>query len=187
MRLGSLAFHPLNCSGQRHVPATVPSLLDKLGGKLENYSYEKLLDNLAATMAGLERLVNSPELMDTLQSLNRVLKNVDTLVGNLDGQITPISSNLNKTLLDAQKALADLRTMTGNLDRRAETMAGSFERSMAEANRAFRSLGEQLSEDSELHYQLSRALQELTESARSLRILSDTIERNPETLLKGKN
>ncbi|HHS83815.1 MAG TPA: MCE family protein [Gammaproteobacteria bacterium] len=165
---------------------TVPSLLDKLGGKLENYSYEKLLDNLAATMSGLERLVNSPELMDTIHSLNKVLQNVDTLVGNLDGQIAPISSNLNKTLVDAQKALADIRAVTGNLDNHAETMSASFEQSMAQANEAFSSLGEQLSDDSELHYQLSRALQELTESARSLRILSDTIERNPETLLKGK-
>ncbi len=165
---------------------TVPSLLDKLGGKLENYSYEKLLDNLAATMSGLEQLVNSPELMDTIHSLNKVLKNVDTLVANLDGQIAPISSNLNKTLVDAQKALAEIRTMTSNLDSHAETMSASFQHSMEQANEAFSTIGEQLSDDSELHYQLSRALQELTESARSLRILSDTIERNPETLLKGK-
>ncbi len=165
---------------------TVPSLLDKLGGKLENYSYEKLLDNLAATMSGLERLVNSPELIDTIHSLNKVLKNVDTLVANLDGQIAPISSNLNKTLVDAQKALADIRTMTRNLDSHADTMSASFQHSMEQANEAFSTIGEQLSDDSELHYQLSRALQELTESARSLRILSDTIERNPETLLKGK-
>jgi len=165
---------------------TVPSLMDKLGGKLENYSYEKLLDNLAATMSGLEQLVNSPELMDTVKSLNRVLKNVDTMVNNFDSQITPVSSSLNKTLADAQKALADIRTMTDNIDSHAEIMSASFEQSMAEANDAFNSLGEQFSDDSELHYQLSRALQEITESARSLRILSDTIERNPEALVKGK-
>ncbi len=172
-------------NGYPEIP-TVPSLLDKLGGKLENYSYEKLLDNLAGTMSGLEQLVNSPELMDTVRSLNKVLKNVDTMISNLDKQVTPISSNLNRTLVDAQKALAEMRTLTSNLDSHAESMSATFEQSMTQANAAFSSLGEQLSDDSELHYQLSRVLQELTESVRSLRILSDTIERHPETLLKGK-
>jgi len=114
-------------------------------------------------MTGLERLVNSPELAEAIRSFNQVAKEVNALV-----------------------ELAEIRKLTGNLDDRAETMASSFEHSMAEANEAFRSLGAQLADDSELHYQLSRALQELTESARSLRNLADTIERNPETLLKGK-
>ena len=165
---------------------TVPSLLDKLGGKLQNYSYEKLLDNLAATMTGLERLVNSPELAEAIRSFNQVAKEVNALVENLDKQITPLSTGVDETLRDTRKTLAEIRKLTGNLDDRAETMASSFEHSMAEANEAFRSLGAQLADDSELHYQLSRALQELTESARSLRNLADTIERNPETLLKGK-
>ncbi len=165
---------------------TVPSLLDKLGGKLQNYSYEKLLDNLAATMTGLERLVNAPELMEAIHAFNQVLKRVDGLVAHLDSEVEPLSANLNQTLVEARKALADIRQVTRRLDGHTERMAASFEDSMAEANAAFRTLGEQLSDDSELHYQLSRALQELTESARSLRILADTIERNPETLLKGK-
>ncbi len=165
---------------------TVPSLLDKLGGKLQNYSYEKLLDNLAATMTGLERLVNSPELMEAVHGFNRLLKRVDTLVAHLDSEVGPLATNLNQTLAEAQRALADIRRATDRLDGHAGQMAASFENSMAEANAAFRALGEQLSDDSELHYQLSHALQELSESARSLRILADTIERNPETLLKGK-
>ncbi len=165
---------------------TVPSLLDKLGGKLQNYGYEKLLDNLAATMTGLERLVNSPELMETIRSFNQVLKEVNALVANLDKQVPTLSTGMNTTLMEAQKTLVEIRNVTTRLDGHAEQMAASFENSMAEANDAFRALGEQLSDDSELHYQLSRALQELTESARALRVLADTIERNPETLLKGK-
>ncbi len=165
---------------------TVPSLLDKLGGKLENYSYETLLDNLAATLSGLERLVNSPELMDTVRSLNGVLKNTDTLMGNLQQQIPSVSSNLDRTLIEAQKAVKEIRTLTGNLNSHTENLSTRLEQSMTTIESAFSSLGEQLSGDSELHYQLSGTLRELTESARSLRILSDTIERNPETLLKGK-
>ncbi len=165
---------------------TIPSLLDKLGGKLENYSYEKLLDNLAATMAGLERLVNSPDLAESISSLNRTLKSVDSMVTNLDGQIAPLSSRLDRTLLDVQQVVTEIRTLTRNLDSHAETMSASFQHTMERANEAFGTVGEQLSDDSDLHYQLARALHELTESARALRNLADTIERNPETLLKGK-
>jgi len=46
---------------------------------------------------------------------------------------------------------------------------------------------ELLNEDSPQVYNLNVALEEIVNAARAIRIFAETIERQPETLFKGKN
>jgi paraquat-inducible protein B len=56
-----------------------------------------------------------------------------------------------------------------------------------EAEKTMESLQSTAGEDSALVHALTRALTELTAASRSIRILAETLESQPESLLRGKN
>lgn len=77
-----------------------------------------------------------------------------------------------------------------------ENLTSAFSRwdtTLASGDQAFRQVGETvdsadrlLREDSELISQLTTTLRELGSAARSIRIMSEYLERHPEALLRGK-
>ena len=75
-----------------------------------------------------------------------------------------------ETLPEAKKTLEDLR--------RAVTAA---ERVLSNTDNTL------LGPDAPAQQELRDALQEIARAARAIRLLADTLERNPETLLRGKN
>jgi paraquat-inducible protein B len=57
---------------------------------------------------------------------------------------------------------------------------------MAEARKSFTAAQYTLSQDAPLLHDARQAVPELTRTAESLRILTDYLERHPESLLRGK-
>jgi paraquat-inducible protein B len=94
----------------------------------------------------------------SVQSLDATLKSADALLKNIDATLLP----------EARRALEDSRS----------TLAGA-DKALIEVKKAMAS-------DGQLQVDLRDTLQELGRAARSLRVLSDYLERNPEALLWGK-
>jgi paraquat-inducible protein B len=94
----------------------------------------------------------------SVQSLDATLKSADVLLKNIDATLLP----------EARRALEDSRS----------TLAGA-DKALIEVKKAMAS-------DGQLQVDLRDTLQELGRAARSLRVLSDYLERNPEALLWGK-
>ena len=85
---------------------TLPTTLEQAKGaltrvisKLEDIDFKALDANLEATLKGINRTVNSPEVDSVLRSLARVMPKVDEAVVNI--------RNLAGTLDDKVKILAD--------------------------------------------------------------------------------
>ena len=83
-----------------------------------------------------------------------------TLIRGLDGQVDPMAASVEDTLLEARKTLVRAQESFANLD----GLTG---------------------ERSDLRYEVSTALTELTAAARSLRALTDMLVRRPDALLFG--
>ena len=99
------------------------------------------------------------EVKDALASLNQTLKDADTLVKRADTNLLP----------EVTKTLEDLRTAVGSADRVLKNTDATL-----------------FGKDSPAPQDLRDSLQELTRTARSIRILVDYLERHPEMLLRGK-
>jgi paraquat-inducible protein B len=99
------------------------------------------------------------DLRKTLGTLDNTLRSADRALIRVDAE----------TLPEAKKTLEDLR--------RALTTA---ERVLSNTDNAL------LGPDAPAQQELRDALQEIARSARAIRLLADTLERNPETLLRGK-
>jgi paraquat-inducible protein B len=168
---------------------TLPTTLEQAKGaltrvisKLEDIDFKELDANLEATLKGINRTVNSPEVDSVLRSLARVMPKVDEAVVNI--------RNLAGTMDDKVKILADDLLHTSGDARVALKQAGDAlkqtEETMKRAEAAVANI-ETLSDlDSPVNYELVKGLKDVSTAARSLRSLSDYLERNPRALIFGK-
>jgi paraquat-inducible protein B len=114
-------------------------------------------------VAKLEKLpyeAISDDLKKALVSLDQMLKTADKAVKHLDAEVT---SGLKTTLAELRGAIA---AADGVLKSTDATLVGK---------------------DAPGQQELRDALQEVSRAARSLRILTDFLERHPESLLRGKS
>jgi paraquat-inducible protein B len=148
---------------------TIPSDLEKLQmfltnllTKFEKLPLDELMNNLIKAMKGIERLTNSPEIIQTLRTLNQTLQSVQQLVRNLDHRVGPLTSSMDESFKAARAALEQAQKTLAI----AEGVAGDA---------------------SALRYQVSEALEQISDAARSLRVTSEYIDQHPEALIRGKD
>jgi paraquat-inducible protein B len=140
---------------------TIPTPLEKIEKSLEDFDLKQVLNDISSTMQGIQALINSPELISAISNLDKALSSFNSLSQNINRNATPVLSNLNSTLIAAQKTLREL------------TIAADH-------------AGGALAEDSELIDTLQDTLDNIARAAQSVQNLADMLERNPESLLKGK-
>jgi paraquat-inducible protein B len=213
----ALDFHPdkpKKMAGDGRVPEipTIPTTFEQLAEKLKKAPVEEIIDNIHAAVEGIEKIVNSPEAMRTVQSMSKAVKNIDNLVKTIDKQVQPLTSRVNDTLDDyrrlaieitghvdplaasVRETVQDTKNLVGKIDGKVGTLASSVEKTVEAASAAIMQARKTLvsvenvtSEDSVVTYQVVSALKELTAAARSLRVLTEYLERHPEALIRGKN
>ena len=190
---------------------TIPTPLQQLTKKLENLPIEEIFHNANSAMAGIANLVQSPELKDSIANLTAALKDIQTLVRNVDAQVKPLTAGLAETIRDTQKliknadsqvaslgtnlneAIGDGRKLIRNVDGSVESVKVNLDGTLStatsaleEARKLIQDLEASASEDSSLMYRLNETLREVGKAARSLSTLTDYLERHPEALLGGK-
>jgi paraquat-inducible protein B len=97
---------------------TVPTDLQDLAKKFGELPLREILDKLNGTLAGIEKIANSPKLQASLDSLDHVLKNIDMVVMQYDG----LGSQTNKTLEDVSHMSRSLRSLADYLERHPEAI-----------------------------------------------------------------
>ena len=192
---------------------TVPTDLEKWEAKLERLSdtvaalpLQEIARSVLGTVEEARRLLKSPEVAGSLKNLDAaladargLLRKADTLAGNLNAQVGPLSTDAQATLKSAQVALAEApallqeaRRLVAKIDAHADPLLTSLEKTSNTAGvtleRAQVTLGGvdgTLSQDSALGYELGKALLEVRETVRALGSLADFLERNPDALVYG--
>jgi paraquat-inducible protein B len=154
------------------VPTTLEAAqrtLVELVRRLQEVDLEGLFASMSRVAAGLDKVVNSPELHetvasldDTMRGLEQTLSNLREITGALRGRAGPLADELRATAASTRAAVDELdATLT--------------------AVRGF------VDPDSPMAYEMAQALHELSRAARSLRALADSIERNPSAVVFGKD
>ena len=163
-----LDFHPDKpitlVGGDSQYPEipTIPSTMEELAKTIEELPFKDLINKARNTVEGIERLVNSPELQNSIANLDKALQSLNRLLNKVDGEVGPLASNVKDTL--------------------------AITRSTLESSQAtIAKVGSELSDKSPvITYELTLALKELTQAARSLKALTDYLQQHPESLLRGK-
>jgi len=141
---------------------TIPSRLDEIAKAIEEIPFKDLIAKATLTIEGIERLVNAPELKDTIVTLRETIQDLRNLIKNLDGGVGALTVNVESTLKKTSDALVQA----------TNTLAAVQ--------------GELRDTTPVIRYELSNSLNELADAARSLNALTDYLQRHPESLLRGK-
>jgi paraquat-inducible protein B len=190
---------------------TIPTPLETLAKTFRDLNLEELVNRVTSAVKGIEELVNSPDLRGSIDSLNLLLQDARKLVGNIDSQIEPLATSLDKTLRDygklaqevdeevepigdeVEKTLTAYRKLAETLDHQVDPLMSSLHINLKAARLALEqgaktlaTAEHTLSEDSTTIYELNNSLKEISAMARSIRQLADYLERHPESLLSGK-
>lgn len=120
------------------------------------------------------QLPTVPSTMEDIQrSIERVLDKIAAL------PLDEITSDLRKTLSSAQELLR-------NTDTRSAPLITSLRQTSEAADTVLRSLGAGYGGNSQIRGELADLLQQLQQSARSVRVLTDYLAQHPESLIRGK-
>jgi paraquat-inducible protein B len=156
-------FPTIRSRGQQIMTSVqdVVAKLDHFMTKLNKLELEELVSSAAGAAEGIETLVKSEDLNGAVESAKELLEATQ-----------PVMKEIEQLVAEADTGLAEIRSGILDILERAET-------TMADLNAL-------LAEGSPTQTDLRAMLQEITGMARSLRTLTDYLERHPEALIKGK-
>jgi len=168
-----LVNDPMYASVYKEIP-TISTPIEKLGQSLQEFPMQQVLRNVADTAKGLDKLVNSPELQQSIVALHSALDKIGRLADKVDAQVDPLAANANGALLDLRTAIKQL-----------DDAIGEAKAAARQANQTLNSADKVIG-DAALKRQLEQALNEITAAARSVHLLADSIERKPDMLIRGR-
>jgi paraquat-inducible protein B len=158
----------------REIP-TVPTNLEEIQkqatdalAKLDHIDLNKMVASITNAADSINNLTGSQDLKDTLASLrqtvpnlNRTITSLRATLDNANQRITPLVASLQKSSQEANATMKDTRA-------------------------ALLEVKANLDSDSPLSVNINTALEELTDTSRSVGELTDYLQRNPGSLVRGK-
>jgi paraquat-inducible protein B len=194
-----------------HEIPTIPSMIETVTRSLQEFDFKRFFKDVSDTMDGIRELVRSPELQATITDADKMLKSFNKLAQNVDAQVEPIiadykdtTARLRSALEQAERSVAsaedalsttldDVRTLVKDADAEVEPLSASAKDalreardSLAEARETLAAIRRLVSEDSPTYYRVMSTVEEIGRAARSVRELADLLERQPESIIKGK-
>ena len=158
-----------------HEIPTIPTTLEQaqqvaadIINKLRGVDFDGFARAVREAIEGMNRAVNAPGLQATLEALPQTLANVD------------------KALISVQQLAANFDERTGPLVKSLQAASDRSTVAVEQARETLKSMQKLVDPGSPLAGQLSAVLDELRNTARSVRLLADYLERNPGAIIRGR-
>ncbi len=165
---------------------TVGTEFEEISKNLQDLNIKGVINNLEKLSANIAKLVESGTVEKTLGSVKTAADSIDQTAISFRTDINAISQELTKTSSELNTLLITLNTQAPAISLNLNNTLTQLQQSLAQFNDTAQTLDTTFAEDSPLVYQLNRTLKDVSRSANALRDLSDTLEEQPESLLRGK-
>jgi paraquat-inducible protein B len=170
------------------IPSSVQALLAKIRNWFEkagdDFNLEEIANRMSNILKGMDELVNSPDLRAALAGANEFINNEQ--LQQLAGKVASTLDEVKLMAADARTLVQDVNT---EVDGVGEELRPAFQKLAAVMERAEQTLEaatEQLKGETVQMYQLQATLEEVESAAFALREFFDYLERNPDSLIRGK-
>ena len=191
---------------------TIPSDIDMLKSTVQQVMadlgklpLEAVLNEVLVLLKQTNSLVALPEVKQALVSLQDVVTAAERLLQHADTQVSALGPRLAGAADTARAALVEAQKLLRDVDGQVTPLAGSAQDTLTAARgtlgQAHKSLvkltdaaspalkqAEQTlgGADGMIHQDLAHTLKALEEAAKSIRALAETLQRHPESLLRGR-
>jgi paraquat-inducible protein B len=176
---------------------TIPTTVQELTTMLEDFPVDRFLADVAAISAATNKILSSEATQDIPQRLDATLINLESLTARLDTESEPLLAEARADLVELRNGINAVQEAMARVgkaaDRISELAAGDsrlatgIKKAGDELAAAARSLQQLSDDESPTVHHLNVSLQEITRAARALRMLAETLERQPEAIIRGKH
>jgi len=191
---------------------TIQTPLQKIEKTLQELPIGDIVSSINKSLQGIERIVTSEDITKSLDyfkqsmgdfrnlarhldenieqlsaDLSQTLKDAQNLLGNLNNQVGPLATSFKRTSDAAGDTMKDVGRLTENIDGRVKKLSGDLAKTLQEAQATLASVNGAIGEGSPLRIQIETAVSEFSQAVRSVRVLADYLQRNPDALLRGKS
>ena len=150
--------------------------------KIEELDFKGVATSLSASIEGINKLVNAPELKDSLRALAQTIRKTDEAISSIQKTATTIDSGMASLTENFGRTSDATREALQQVEITLKQTDGTLKATEA-AMVNVRAISDP---DAATFYEIARSLREVSAAARSLRLLADSIERNPRALIFGK-
>lgn len=165
---------------------TVRSRFNVIAEELQELPIKDIVNQALVALQGINRVVNSEQLDESLQAIRDSAAGLDALIADLNKDLLPTIRHFDQTVLSANQLFVRTdQLVEGNADELRRILSET-DALVKQAKYTLESYGKLATNDSEAGRELVQALRELSSAARSIRLMTEYLERHPEALIKGK-
>ena len=198
---------PINRVGADKEIVEIPTIeadRDLFANTLREIDINGLIKSVTGALDAIEKLASGEQTEAIMTNTAETLIELRRLIADIDARVISLMENLNGTLADysqlarttgtrvesladsLESTSAEIQRLAGNLGQQTGRMSQSASDALDEAGKAMSSFDELLGSDSQARYDLELMLKEAAGASRSLRILADYLQQNPDALIRGK-
>jgi paraquat-inducible protein B len=182
---------------------TISTTLQDLQNQVGDLDIKRLMDDISAIAGSARKLISRPELDRVVQDLAGAVANLNSLSEKLNRQADPLlgsvrglSDSTRQTMVEVGRAASQVgesaQRIGASVDSVASTLgpdaplAKSLRTAAEELSLTAGALRQATANEAPLNQNLQRSLQDVAKAARALRELAETLDQQPESVLKGR-
>lgn len=175
---------------------TSATAFQALKNQLESVDLRKIVDDLSQIANSARTLIASPELKQGMKDFAATAGHARRLAAQLDRRAEPLTRGAERAMASVDRAgdkVGSAADKVGVGADKAATLldpdgpvARDLQHALAELSRASASLNEAAASDGPLLQQTERTMRDLSSAARALRQLANSLDAQPEALLRGR-
>lgn len=167
------------------VPTTVDEIrntADEIIKRARQLPLEEMMKNLSETLSETRDLLKSNDVKVSLAALSKSLQETQKLMATLNGQVGPLLVNVNGTMTDTRSTLQDFNKQMLPVLKAAEQSLSAATHVLQDSQQTLNAVETLATPDSPL----GQALLEMRDASRSLKDLTESLERRPQSIIYGK-
>jgi paraquat-inducible protein B len=179
---------------------TIPTTLQvftetvqKIINDLREVNFQDIVENISQTTKGVNELVNSQDMQESIANFNGALQNLQKLIISTDELVVNVNGKVGSVAESFESTMDDTRKLVNNIDSHVDPVAADIEETLASVKSSFDEAENLLvdaqkliSENSKLRQEIIITLESMSDASRSVEALGDYLQRHPESLLTGK-
>jgi len=148
---------PTVAGNMAQMTASVKSILNKI----EGIDLQAMSKHVVAILEGTNSLVHAPELRQSIAQVHDTLALFHTMLQHLDPKMNDLTTNIDQTIIAGRAAVA-------------------------QSEQTLKLINTMLDPKAPMQYRVQQMMLEVGDMARSVRVLVDLLERNPNAIIFGK-
>ena len=179
---------------------TIPTTLqvftetvEKIINDLRQVNFQDIVENVSQTTKGLNELVNSKDMRESIANFNVALQDLQKLVQSTDELAENVNVRVGSVADSFESTMDDTRKLVHNIDSRVDPVAADIKETLAAVKSSFDEAEillveaqKLISENSKLRREIIFTLESMSDASRSVEELGNYLQRHPESLITGK-